>query len=115
MSKKLEKFNQEQIKEIPDISSGDTIKIHYKVKEGDKERIQVAEGLVISRKHGNSPSGTITIRNVIDKVGVERIFPIHSPNIEKIEIVKKGRARKSKLYYIREKSKRESRRKIKAH
>ncbi len=115
MSRKLENFKKKETKEVPKMKSGDTVRIHYKVKEDDKERIQIAEGLVIARKHGDDLSGTVTIRKVIDKVGVERIFPVHSPNIEKIEVVKKGGARKSKLYYIREKSKREERRKIKAH
>ena len=113
--KLLEKFKEKESKDLPEIKAGDTVRVHYKIKEGDKERVQIAEGLVIARKHGNDLTSTITVRKVIDKVGVERIFPLHSPNIEKIEILKKGKTRKAKLYYMRDKSRREIRRKIKAH
>jgi len=102
MFTKLEIFNQAQFKkDLPDIRPGDTIKIHHKIKEGDKERIQVFEGLVLARKHGKEAGATITVRKIISGVGVEKIFPIHSPNIEKIEILKRGKARRAKLYYLR--------------
>lgn len=102
MSKQIEKFNQSQLKKnLPDIRPGDTVKIHQKIKEGDKERIQIFEGLVIAKKHGKGISATITVRKVLQGVGVERIFPIHSPIIAKIEVVKKGKARRAKLYYLR--------------
>ncbi len=114
MSKKIEKFNNKRKKDIPEINSGDQVRIHQRIKEGDNERIQITEGLVIARKHGDQISGTITVRETIDKVGVEKIFPIHSPTIEKIEVVKKSKARKSKLYYLRNKSRKEIRRKLKA-
>ncbi len=114
MSKKLENFKKKQKKEVPEIKTGDRVRIHQKIKSGDEERVQIFEGLVIARKHGNEASATITVREVVDKVGVEKIIPLHSPTIEKIEVTRKGNARKSKLYYIRDKSKKEIRRKLKA-
>jgi large subunit ribosomal protein L19 len=97
----LEKFNKDQLKDLPDLRPGDTIKVHQKIKEGGKERIQIFEGLIIARKHGKDVSTTITVRKVVDGVGVERVFPIHSPAIEKIEIVRSGKVRRAKLYYLR--------------
>ena len=87
---------------LPDIRPGDTVRVHQKIKEKDKERIQTFEGLVISKKHGNESGATITVRKVTSGVGVEKIIPIHSPVIDKIEIVKRGKVRRAKLYYIRE-------------
>lgn len=102
MVTKLENFNKTQLKDnLPDVRPGDTVRIHQKIKEGSKERIQIFEGLIIAKKHGKGVSGNITVRKVLQGVGVERIFPIHSPLIEKIEIVKKGRVRRAKLYYLR--------------
>jgi len=102
MSIKIDKFNKDQErKEVPDIRSGDTVRVHQKVKEGGKERIQDFEGLVIAKKHGKGISATITVRRILQEIGVERIFPIHSPVIAKIEIIKKGKARRAKLYYLR--------------
>ena len=101
MSKLLEKFNKEQVKNTLDIKSGDTIKVHQKIKEGDKERIQIFEGIVLARKHGKGISSTITVRKVVDGIGVERVFPTQSPAIEKIDIVKRGKTRRAKLYYLR--------------
>ncbi len=99
---KTETVIQSQLKKnLPDIRPGDTIRVYQKIKEKDKERIQIFEGVVLARKHGSEPGATITVRKVISGVGVERIFPIHSPNIEKIEIVKKGKVRRAKLYYLR--------------
>lgn len=115
MSIKLEEFKKKQKKDIPTIKPGDRVKVYQKVKTGNEERVQPFEGLVIAKKHGNDISATITIRNVIDKVGVEKIFPIHSPTIEKIEIIKKGNARKAKLYYVRNKSRKAIRKKLKAN
>ncbi len=83
------------------VQPGDTIKVYQKIIEGDKTKTQIFEGLVIARKHGKEPGATITVRNVISGVGVERIFPVHSPNIEKIETVKSAKVRRSKLYYLR--------------
>ncbi len=101
MTTLLQKFNKEQEKDRPQLHSGDTIKVHQKIKEGNKERIQIFEGVVIAAKHGSGISGTITVRKISDGIGVERIFPIHSPAIEKIEVVKHGKTRRSKLYYLR--------------
>jgi large subunit ribosomal protein L19 len=97
----LEKFNKEQEKKLPDLRPGDTIKVHQKIKDGDKERIQIFEGVVIAKKHGKGISATITVRKVVDGVGVERVFPIHSPSVEKFEIVRHGKIRRAKLYYLR--------------
>ncbi len=90
------------------IKAGDTVKVHVKITEKndkgkERVRIQIFEGLVLSRKHGNEPGATITVRKTSMGVGVERIFPVFSPNIDKIEVVKRGKTRKSKLYYIRDK------------
>jgi len=102
MTTKLEIFNQTQLKkDLPDVRPGDTVRIYQKIKEGDKERVQTFEGLVIARKHGKGISATITVRKVILGVGMERILPIHSPIIEKIEILKRGKVRRAKLYYLR--------------
>ena len=102
MTTKLEKFNQLQLKkDLPDIRPGDTVKVHQKVKEKEKERIQVFEGVVIARKHGKGISATITVRKISSGVGVEKVFPLHSPNIEKIDLVRKGKVRRAKLYYLR--------------
>ena len=93
--------------DLPDIKTGDMVKVHQKVKDISakdkkvKERIQIFEGQVLARKHGKGVSATITVRKVVDGIGVERIFPIHSPFIEKIEIVRSGKTRRSKLYYLR--------------
>ena len=102
MTTKIEQFNLSQQKtDLPNIRPGDTVLVHQKIKEGNKERIQIFEGVVIAKKHGKGPSGTITVRKVVEGIGVERIFPIHSPAISKIEIVKHGKVRRAKLYYLR--------------
>ena len=86
--------------ELPEVKVGDTVRVHVKIKEGERERIQAFEGTVIARKHGGIAE-TFTVRRVSYGVGVERVFPIHSPNIEKVETIRKGRVRRSKLYYLR--------------
>ena len=101
MTTQTEKFNALHVKTMPDVKPGYTVKVHQKIKEGDKERIQIFEGVVIARKHGQGISATITVRKVVDGVGVERIFPVHSPSISKIDVVKLGKVRRSKLYYLR--------------
>jgi len=92
--------------DLPDLKSGDTVKVHQKikdkVKDKQKERIQIFEGQVLAVKHGKGISATITVRKVIDGIGVEKIFPIHSPSIDKIEIVRHTKTRRSKLYFLRE-------------
>ena len=95
------------------IKSGNTVKVWQKIKEGDKFRLQAFEGLIIAHKHGYGPGATFTVRKISDGIGVERIFPIFSPNIEKVEVVKKSKARKAKLYYVRTKPAKEIRRKMK--
>jgi len=86
---------------IPEFGPGDTLAVHVKVREGDKERIQVFQGVVIQRK-GSGVNGTFTVRKVSNGIGVERIFPLHSPNISKIERLREGRVRRAKLYYLRQ-------------
>ncbi len=98
----LEKINAEQLRDDhPDFRPGDTIKVHLLIREGDKERVQVFEGVVLARKGGGAEE-TMTVRKISHGVGVERIFPIHSPRIAKIERASIGRVRRSKLYYLRE-------------
>lgn len=102
MTTKLDIFNkQNQKKDAPEIRPGDLVKVHQKIKEGEKERVQVFEGQIISRKHGKGVNAVITVRKIISGVGVERIFPLHLPSIEKIELIKSGKARRAKLYYLR--------------
>ncbi len=97
-----EKFNTSNLAaNMPDIKPGDTVKVHQKIKEGGKERLQIFEGVVIARKHGQGVSSTITVRKVVEQVGVERIFPVHAPFISKIEVIKSGKVRRSKLYFLR--------------
>lgn len=94
-------------------SSGDTIRVWSKIEDKGKFRLQAFEGLVLARKHGTSAGATFTVRKVSNGVGVERIFPLYSPLVDKIEVVKRARARRSKLYYVREKAVRDIRRKMK--
>lgn len=88
-------------KELPEINIGDTVKVHVKIKEGDRERIQIFEGTVIAKKHGGV-NETFTVRRVAYGVGVERVFPVHSPNVAKVELVRSGKVRRAKLYYLRD-------------
>ena len=97
----IQAIESEQLKNAyPDVSIGDFVKVHLKIKEGNRERIQIFEGTVIARK-GGGLSETLTVRRLSYGVGVERILPIHSPKINAIEIVRKGRVRRAKLYYLR--------------
>jgi large subunit ribosomal protein L19 len=94
-------ITQEIIKtDIPTFKSGDTVTVHYKIKEGNKERVQLYTGVVIQRK-GSGSTETFTVRKMSSGIGVERIFPIHSPNIEKIEVNSRGIVRRARLYYLR--------------
>ena len=98
----IQAFTSEQLKEnVPVVRVGDTIRVHNKIKEGSRERIQLFEGTVIA-KHGGGISETFTVRRVSYGVGVEKTFPIHSPNVEKVEIIRVGKVRRAKLYYIRD-------------
>ena len=92
-----EKYTQA---EPPVVAVGDTVRVHLKVKEGNRERIQVFEGTVIAKKHGGIEE-TFTVRRVSYGVGVEKVFPVHAPSIEKIELVRHGKVRRAKLYYLR--------------
>lgn len=97
----LDKIEQAQLKkDIPDFRAGDNVRVHVKIKEGDKERVQVFEGAVIARRRASSHS-MFTVRKISFGHGVERIFPLHSPVIEKIEVVRSGHVRRAKLYYLR--------------
>jgi large subunit ribosomal protein L19 len=100
----IDAIEQKQLRsDIPDFRPGDTVRVHCIVVEGDKERIQVFEGVVLRRSRGANRA-TFTVRKVSYGVGVERTFPVHSPRIEKIEIVSRGKVRRAKLYYLRERS-----------
>ena len=99
---KIQAFTNEQLKkEVPVINIGDTIRVHNKIKEGNRERIQMFEGTVIA-KHGGGISETFTVRRVAYGCGVEKTFPIHSPNVEKVDIIRVGKVRRAKLYYLRD-------------
>lgn len=97
----IRRVERDYLKEkITDFSPGDTVRVHFKVVEGNRERIQIFEGVVISRK-GRGINESFTVRRISYGVGVERVFPLHSPKITKIEVVRKGRVRRAKLYYLR--------------
>ena len=108
---KFSPVNIEERKKL-DLRPGDTVRVTQKIKEGDKTRLQAFEGIVLAQKHGTEAGSTFTIRKVSSGVGVERIFPLYSPVIQKIEIVKRAKVRRAKLYYIREKAAKETRRKM---
>jgi len=97
----LQLLDREQMRtDIPQFKPGDTIKVHVRIREGDKERIQIFQGVVIRKRKGKINS-TFTVRKISYGIGVERIFPLHSPMIDKIELVSRGRVRRSRLYYLR--------------
>jgi len=117
MTQAIETFLKPFLREnLPDIKSGDTIKVYQIIKEvprkgknvkkkGEaKERIQIFEGLVLARKHGKGINATMTVRKMVGSIGVERIFPIHSPSIEKIEIISRAKVKRAKLYYLRKRT-----------
>jgi large subunit ribosomal protein L19 len=97
----IEKIAKGRGKRRPTVKVGDTVKLHMKIKEGDKERIQVFEGVVVAMK-GTSLNRTLTVRKVSYGIGVERIFPLHAQTLEKIEVIKRGKVRKSKLYFMKD-------------
>ena len=97
----IETLEKEQLRsDIPDFAPGDTVRVHAKIVEGSRERIQVFEGTVIAKKHGGIEE-TITVRRISYGVGVEKVFPVHSPSIDHIEVVRNGKVRRAKLYYLR--------------
>lgn len=98
----IEELNRQTLSaEKPQVNVGDTVRVHVRIREGARERIQVFEGTVIARKHGGIEE-TITVRRISYGIGVEKVFPIYSPTIEKIEVVRQGRVRRAKLYYLRD-------------
>lgn len=90
--------------DLPDFKVGQTVRIHQKIKEGEKTRLQAFEGIIIKARQGSGINATITVRKIVDGVGVERVFPIHSPLIAKVEITREARVRRSKLYFLRDRS-----------
>ena len=98
----IKELNKETLaNEVPQVNIGDTVRVHVKVKEGSRERIQVFEGTVIAKKHGGIEE-TITVRRISYGVGVEKVFPVHSPSIDKVEVARSGKVRRAKLYYLRD-------------
>ncbi len=96
----IKELTKSQIKEMPEVNVGDTVRVHVRIKEGARERIQVFEGAVIAKRHGGIEE-TFTVRRLSYGVGVEKVFPLHSPTIEKIETIRHGFVRRAKLYYLR--------------
>src|SRR3989338_2242186 len=114
MSHLLSTFQQTTLnKSLPPLRVGDTVRVYQKIKEGAKFRTQAFEGIIIARKHGSQAGATITVRKTNGEYGVERLFPFYLPTIEKIEIVKHSKVRRAKLYYLRGKTSKETRRKLK--
>jgi len=87
---------------VPVFNVGDTVRVHFRIVEGEKERVQVFEGVVISRKNGTGPNAKFTVRRIAFNEGVERVFPLHSPRVEKVEVKQEGSVRRAKLYYLRD-------------
>ena len=101
MNNMIKEIEDEQLKkEVPQFNVGDTVRVYGKIKEGNRERIQIFEGTVL-KKQGGSNRATFTVRKLSNGVGVEKTWPLHSPNVEKIEVVRKGKVRRAKLYYLR--------------
>jgi large subunit ribosomal protein L19 len=113
MTTKLIEFNKKQVRnDLPEIRPGMEVRIHERIKEGEKERIQVFKGIVLAVKHGRGVSSTITVRSIVAGVGVERIWPLNSPKIQKIEIVRASKVRRAKLYFLRKLSPKKIKRKL---
>jgi large subunit ribosomal protein L19 len=103
----MKEVQQSQLKpadKVPKFKVGDTVRVHFRIVEGEKERIQVFEGVVIGRKGGEGPHARFTVRRVAFNEGVERVFPLHSPRVERVDVVREGHVRRAKLYYLRERS-----------
>jgi len=104
MSDLLKEFEQEVVSQstpLPDFKAGDTVNVHVKIREGTKERIQQFQGTVIQRKGGTSSVATFTVRKISNGIGTERIFPVTSPNLSKVEVIQKGSVRRARLFYLR--------------
>jgi len=113
---KLSIFNSKNFtaSKLANLKPGWTVRIHQKIKDGEKTRTQAFEGLVIAKKHGQEAGGTVTVRKVSGGIGVEKIFPLYLPSIDKVEVVKRAKVRRAKLYYLKDKSSKEIRRKTKS-
>jgi len=98
----LQEFQKRNLKKVPVLEAGMTVRVHQKIKEGEKERVQIFEGLVIKVSHGHAVDKTFMVRKVVEGIGVEKIFALYSPNIQKIEVTKKSKVRRAKLYYMRD-------------
>lgn len=109
---KLPEINRDERKAL-DMKSGDTVKVYQRINEKGKIRLQIFEGLVLARKHGTENGATFTVRKVSQSVGVERVFPLYSPSIEKIEVTRRSKTRRSKLYFVREKAVKEMSKRMK--
>ena len=115
--KAIEELEEKQKKDpqrVPKFSVGDTVRVHFRIVEGEKERIQVFEGVVIARKEGEAGNARFTVRRVAFGEGVERVFPLHSPRVEKVVVTREGSVRRSKLYYLRKRRGKAARVKAKA-
>lgn len=111
----LKLIANESIKtEKPSFTIGDTVKVHVRIKEGEKERIQIFEGTVIAQKHGGIQE-TFTVRRIAHGCGIERVFPVHSPNVDKVEVIRSGHVRRAKLYYLRDRVGKAAKVKAKIH
>lgn len=112
---KLTIFNSKNLitSKLADLKPGWTVRIHQKIKDGEKTRTQAFEGLVVAKKHGQEAGGTVTVRKVSGGIGVEKIFPLYLPSIDKVEVIKKAKVRRAKLYYLKDKTSKEIRRKTK--
>ena len=110
----VEEQQKKEPKNVPKFNVGDTVRVHFRIVEGEKERIQIFEGVVISRKAKEGPQARFTVRRVTFGEGVERVFPLHSPRVEKVEVIREGRVRRAKLHYLRELSGKAARVKAKA-
>ncbi len=113
----VQEITQAQAKaadQLPSFNVGDTVRVHFRIVEGEKERVQIFEGVVIARKGGVSPQAKFTVRRTAFGESVERVFPLHSPRVENVEVIREGSVRRSKLYYLRERSGKAARVKAKA-
>ena len=97
----VDKLFQTNTNELPDFGPGDTVKVNFKIKEGDRERIQAFIGVVIKSDNGNGPSSNFTVRRIANGIGIERVFPYNSPLIDSLEVTRRGSVRRSRLYYLR--------------
>ncbi len=97
-------YKSKNVENFPEFRAGDTIAVHARIKEGEKSRVQIFQGVVIALKEKNAISGHFRVRKISSGMGVERVFPFHSPNVEKIEIVQRGKTKRAKLYYLRDRS-----------